>query len=131
MHRIFLTCGDQVFLETLRKSFQEEGDLEICVAHNEGLEGIFEAIDLFPDLVILGMELPPIDGLEIAEALSNYVCQMSKLLLVAELHGMEAEKRALSHGIDAVFERDDDLRSLVLNARAVSAVLENLSPAAN
>ncbi len=128
MHRIFLTCGDQVFLETLRKSFQEEGDLEICVAHNEGLEGIFEAIDLFPDLVILGMELPPIDGLEIAEALKLCVPDV-EVFLVAELHGMEAEKRALSHGIDAVFERDDDLRSLVLNARAVCGLGESIATA--
>jgi hypothetical protein len=64
------------------------------------------------------MEIPPIDDFQVAEAL-NLSMPDVQVFLVTELRGMEVEKRALSHGIDAVFEIDDDLNLLLRNARAV------------
>jgi len=118
MPRVFLTCGDATFCEILRNSLLAEGNFEICGKQRNGIEVVKEAIGLFPDLVILGMEIPPIDDFQTAEALKLSMPDV-QVFLVTELRGMEAEKEALSHGIDAVFERDDDLNSLVMNARAV------------
>ena len=55
---------------------------------------------------------------EVAEALKLILPEVP-LFLVAEHHDLETEKEALSHGIDAVFEKDHDFSSLVKNARAV------------
>ena len=118
MPRVFLTCGDTALFETLRNSFLAEGNFEICVEHQSGIEAILEAINLFPDLVILGMVMPPMGVFGVAEALKLSMPEVP-VFLVTELHGMEAEKKALSHGIGAVFEMDDDLNSLLTNARAV------------
>jgi len=118
MPRVFLTCGDAAFCETLRNSFLAEGNFEICVEQRNGIEVVMEAIGLFPNLVILGMETSPIDDFQVAEALKLSMPEVG-IFLVTKLRGMEAEKEALSHGIDAVFERGDDLNSLVMNARAV------------
>jgi hypothetical protein len=41
------------------------------------------------------------------------------VFLVAEKNGVEVEKEALACGIDAVFEKNHDFTSLVMNARAV------------
>jgi len=118
MPRVFLTCGDTALFETLRNSFLAEGNFEICVEHQSGIEAILEAINLFPDLVILGMVMPPMGVFRVAEALKLSMPEVP-VFLVTELRGMEAEKKALSHGINAVFERGDDVNSLVMNARAV------------
>jgi len=118
MPRVFLTCGDTALFETLRNSFLAEGNFEICVEHQSGIEAILEAINLFPDLVILGMVMPPMGVFGVAEALKLSMPEVP-VFLVTELRGMEAEKKALSHGINAVFERGDDVNSLVMNARAV------------
>jgi DNA-binding NarL/FixJ family response regulator len=118
MPRVFLTCGDATLFETLRKLFLAEGQFEICVEQRNGIEAILEAIDLYPDLIILGMDAPPIDDFEIAEALKLILPDV-QVFLATELRGMEVEKEALSRGIDAVFERDDDLKSLAMNARDV------------
>jgi CheY-like chemotaxis protein len=118
MPRVFLTCGDATLFETLQKLFLAEGQFEICVEQKNGIEAILEAIELFPDLIVLGMDVPPIDDFEIAEAF-KLILPNVQVFLVTELRGMEVEKKALSRGIDAVFERDDDLKSLVMNARAV------------
>ena len=118
MPRVFLICGDAAFCETLRNSFLAEGTFEICVEQRNGIEVVMEAIDLFPDLVILGKEIPPLDDFKVAKALKLSMPKV-QIFLVTELRGMAAEKEALSHGIDAVFEGDNDLNSLVMNARAV------------
>ncbi len=118
MPRVFLTCGDTALFETLRNSFLAEGNFEIFVEHQSGIEALLEAINLFPDLVILGMVMPPMGVFGVAEALKLSMPEVP-VFLVTELRGMEAEKKALSHGINAVFERGDDVNSLVMNARAV------------
>jgi len=118
MPRVFLTCGDTALFETLRNSFLADGSFEICVEQKNGIEAILEAINLFPDLVILGMVMPPMGVFGVAEALKLSMPEVP-VFLVTELRGMEAEKKALSHGINAVFERGDDVNSLVMNARAV------------
>jgi CheY-like chemotaxis protein len=117
MPRVFLTCGDAALFEIHRKSFLAEGTFEICVEHTAGIDGMMEAVDLFPDLVVLGTEMPQKDDFEVAEALKLSMPEVP-VFLVTELLGMETEKIALAHGIDAAFERNEDLNSLVMNARA-------------
>jgi hypothetical protein len=68
-------------------------------------------------LVVLGLEVSPTDDFEVAEALKLSMPEVP-VFLVTELLGMETEKIALAHGIDAAFERNEDLNSLVMNARA-------------
>lgn len=118
MRRVFLTRGDAALFEALHNLFLVEGNFEIYVAHQNGIEAILEAMNLFPDLVILGMVIPPIDVFGVAEPLKLSMPE-APVFLVTELRGIEAEKKALSHGIDAVFERGGDLNSLVMDARAV------------
>jgi DNA-binding NarL/FixJ family response regulator len=117
MPRVFLACGDTALIETLRKMFHEVSDFEICVEHKSGIEAIMEAIDLNPDLVILGAEMTPIENFQNAKALKLCLPEV-QVFLVTERQGMEAEKKALSHGIDAVFERQDGFSALLTNARA-------------
>ena len=118
MLRIFLTGCDPVLSDAVRNTFLPEGAFEICVEQKNGIQAIMEAIELSPDLVILGEEMLAIGDGEVAETLKMTMPEV-QVFLVTELYGMEAEKKALSHGIDAVFERHDDLISLVMNARAV------------
>jgi DNA-binding response OmpR family regulator len=117
MPRVFLTCGDAALCETLRSSFQAQGFV-VCGEATNGIKAIKRAMELLPDLVILEKELSPLDGFEVAEAL-KLILPNIPLFLVAEQHDVKAEKEALSHGIDAVFEKDHDFSSLVFNARAV------------
>ena len=117
MSRVFLGCGDNLLYDDLRSSFCTEHDFEICVEHNRGLDAIMEAIELLPDLVILGDQIPSLDGLPAGKMLKLSIPNV-QVFLVVETISMETERVALSLGIDAVF-RTDDLSSLILNARTV------------
>lgn len=116
MPRVLLTCGDVNLCEGLRSSFEAQGFV-VCGEATNGIKAIKKAMELLPDLVILEKELSSVDGFEVAEAL-RLILPDVPLFLVAEQHDVEAEKEALSHGIDAVFEKDYDFTSLVMNARA-------------
>jgi hypothetical protein len=122
--RIFLNCTDAGFLEKLRNSFLADGDFDVCVEYGNGIDIIMEAVDLLPDLVILGDETSQICNFEIAEALKLGVPEV-QVFLVMDIYGMEAEKEALGRGSDAVFERHGDLNLLVKNARAACGLLDS------
>jgi len=49
--------------------FQSQNDFAICGEAQNGVGLIKAAMELLPDLVILEMALPPLDGFEAAEAL--------------------------------------------------------------
>ena len=46
------------------------------------------------------------------------------IFLITEKCDAREEKEALSHGIDAVFEKDSELKSIVMNARAACGFTE-------
>ena len=115
--RVFLGCNDS-FCETLRIAFQSQNDFAICGEAQNGVELIKAAMELLPDLVILEMALPPLDGFEAAEAL-KLIMPALPVFLMTERYCLRIEKHALSIGVDGVFEKTHDLKALVLNARAV------------
>ena len=82
------------------------------------MELIKAAMELLPDLVILEMALPPLDGFEAAEAL-KLIMPALPVFFMTERYCLRIEKHALSIGVDGVFEKTHDLKALVLNARAV------------
>ena len=118
MPRILLICSDAVFAEMLRESILFEGDCEVCVETIEAVETTKKTIDLLPDLVMLEMEMSLINNPQISEALKLGMTELP-VFLITDHYSMEAEKEALSWGMDAVFEKDHDFSSLVMNARAV------------
>lgn len=118
MPRVFLSCGNAALCELLRNSFQVQDDFVLCGEADNGIEAIKKTMELTPDLVVVEKEMSPLDGFEVAEAIKLIMPEVP-VFLVSEQPTVETEKEALSRGIDAVFEKDHDFTSLVMNARAV------------
>jgi hypothetical protein len=64
------------------------------------------------------LELTAEDDLQVANAFKQHIPSVP-LLLVAEEVSLETEKKALAHGVDAVFPKEDDPTALALNVRAL------------
>ena len=118
MPRVFLSCGDATFCKALHNSFEEDDDFVVCGVAEDSVAAIKKALELIPDLVVLETTMRSKDGLRVAEAI-KVVLPETPLFLVTKSPSMEAEKDALSRGIDAVFEKNGDLTPLMRNARAV------------
>jgi DNA-binding NarL/FixJ family response regulator len=68
--RIVIVDDDPTFLATVRLLLEAEGFVVVGEALN-GLDGVAAAIELAPDLVLVDVGLPDIDGFEVVERLAN------------------------------------------------------------
>jgi DNA-binding NarL/FixJ family response regulator len=106
MPRVFLTCGDLVFCEKLRVSFTAQSEFDVCGEARNGVEAIKEAMRLRPDIIIIEMQLSPLDDLDVAEAIKLIMLEVPLFLVIGKSDVL-SEKEALSRGVDAVFEKDE------------------------
>jgi DNA-binding NarL/FixJ family response regulator len=117
MPRVLIAFTYPRFFEQLRKAFESERDFAVFGDAKNGVEAITRWLKLYPNLVILQTELPLESVFEAAKALKRVLPEIP-LFLITEKYDAREEKEALSHGIDAVFEKNDEFKSIVMNARA-------------
>jgi two-component system response regulator DesR len=118
--RVFVAFDDAVFGQRLFEYLNEQPDFQVCGIVELGDEAVREAVALRPDIAIL--EMSSIDDLVVANAFKRRIPDLP-LLVVAEEVSLDTEKKALAHGADAVFPKEDDPAALAQNARAIYRLL--------
>jgi len=118
--RVFLTFDDVTSGQRLFEYLNEQPDFQVCGKVAITDQAVREAIELRPDIAIL--EMAAVDDLEVANAFKQHIPNLP-LLLVAEEVSLETEKKALAHGVDAVFPKQDDPTALALNVRALYDII--------
>jgi CheY-like chemotaxis protein len=68
--RIVIVDDDRSFLTTVRRLLEAEGFVVVAEALN-GLDGVAAAAELDPDLVLVDVTLPDIDGFEVVKRLAD------------------------------------------------------------
>jgi CheY-like chemotaxis protein len=68
--RIVIVDDDPAFLATVRVLLEAEGFVVVGEALN-GLDGVAAAAELKPDIVLVDVNLPDIDGFEVVERLAD------------------------------------------------------------
>jgi DNA-binding NarL/FixJ family response regulator len=116
MIRVFLVCDDPAFCEKLRNFFDLQDDFQVCGKAARNLAATHKADKLLPDVAIIVA-----NGVHDFKVTDNFKKSMPHLHLffMTTTPSVEIEKKALSHGVDAVFAMDDDFTTLALNAREV------------
>ena len=120
MIRVFVAFDDAVFGQRLFEYLNAQPDFQVCGIVELGDEAVREASALRPDIAIL--EMSSIDDLVVANAFKRRIPDLP-LLVVAEEVSLDTEKKALAHGADAVFPKEDDPAALAQNARAIYRLL--------
>jgi len=101
----------------LRRLFRAYPDFIVCGEAVDGADALAKAQLLSPDLVILDLAMPEMNGLEAATALQHIMPAVPIFLLTAH-HTRELELAALQSGIRAVFSKYDQLEGLIEQACA-------------
>ena len=101
----------------LRRLFQSQPDFTVCGEAVDGVDAISKAEQLSPDLVILDLAMPEMNGLEAAGAL-RFIMPDGVLFLLTAYENRELELAAFQSGVRAVFSKYDDLDGLIRRARA-------------
>jgi len=102
----------------LRSAFRNRAELEIVGEFSDGLEAIQQAQQLRPDLILLDLGLPTIDGIETARRLRELL-PGSKILFLSQESSPDIVQQALSTGARGYVVK----QSLHELLKAVSAAL--------
>ena len=112
-----LIVEDHKIVRRLVGSLFERQGFEVSEAEN-GAQGVEKAQDTNPDLVILDLTMPVMNGLDAARALHQTRPQIP-LLMFTNATGSSLEREAHSAGIAAVICKSNSVDELVNRAKAL------------
>ncbi len=101
-------------------TLQKDLDLQVIGEVSDGLEAVQQAQGLRPDLILLDIGLPTLNGIEAARRIRD-VSPTSKILFVSENRSLDIVEKALSTGAGGYIVKSDAASELL---PAVNAVLE-------
>ena len=111
----------------LRALIEDAGDMRVVGAAADGAEAIDRAHELRPDVVLMDLSMPGVDGAEATRRLAAELPDLQVLVLTSFADG-ENVVRALDAGAAGYLLKDADPASLVDAVRAVASGQSPLDP---
>ena len=119
MVKSVLIADDQKTIrQALCSLFSSQEDFDVCGDAENGLEAIEMAQVLLPDLILLDLSMPVMNGIEAACALKRLM-PMVPIIVFSEYGDVFSEREASATGISAFVSKTEHLSVLVDKARAV------------
>lgn len=116
--RIVLAEDHRILREGLRAIFREEADVELVGEAEDGREAINQARELKPDLLILDLSMPRLDGLSALGEIKR-VAPHTRVLVMTVHRTEEYVFKAIEGGADGYVLKDTSAPELVLAVRSV------------
>jgi CheY-like chemotaxis protein len=104
--KILIADDNPHLRKALCRLFENHAFLEICAEAANGREAVEKAVALKPDLIILDLSMPVMNGLEAARILNQLMPEIPKILFT--LHAQALMMADLkTAGIDRVVSKSD------------------------
>lgn len=118
--RILIVDDGEEVRQVLRAIIESRTSYEICGEAGNGLEGVEQALRLKPDLVLLDVAMPMLNGVEVASVLAGSVPNLPVVLytMYNEMLGLSL---ATAVGARAVISKADGITKLL---ECVQSILE-------
>ena len=81
MIRILLVDDHSVFRRSIKFNLESKAELSVVGEASSGIEGVEKAQELVPDVVVLDLSMPGMNGLEAARLIRDSVPQTAILIL--------------------------------------------------
>nr|HEV7954449.1 response regulator transcription factor [Candidatus Acidoferrales bacterium] len=95
----------------VRLWLESEHKFEVCGEAADGMEGIEKAAELRPDLIVLDLLMPRMDGLQAAKALQSSMPEVP-IILFTLFPDSELANQARKAGVSTVFSKMDNMGAL-------------------
>ena len=116
-----LIVDDSAFIrQALCELFKREADFEVCGDAENGKEAVEMAQVLHPDLIVLDLSMPVMNGLEAAHALRRFAPE-TPIVVFSEYSDFLSENEARARGISALVSKQEPVSVLLDKARAAVA----------
>jgi DNA-binding NarL/FixJ family response regulator len=100
------------FRQFVRSTLQKKADLQIISEVSDGLIAVQKAQKLQPDLILLDIGLPTLNGIEVARRIRKH-SPTSKILFVSENRSWDIAEEALRSGADGYVVKSDAASELL------------------
>ena len=119
MRKTILIVDDNTFIRhALYELFKREADFEVCGVAENGREAIQEAERLHPDLIVLDLCMPVMNGLDAARVL-KHVMPSVPLIMYSAFEDRFSEQIARFRGISALVSKSEHVSVLIDKARGL------------
>ena len=117
MAKTILIVDDNAYIHReLCKLFKREEDFEICGEAENGKEAIEKALELRPDLIVLDLSMPIMNGLDAARGLKRLMPTVP-LIMYSAFGDVFGEQQARLIGISELVSKSQPAAILVNKAR--------------
>ncbi len=115
---ILIVDDNAVIRRSLRHILETIGGWNVVGEAVDGRDAIDKAQQLRPDLIVLDLAMPVMNGLEAARELNQIMPQVP-LLMYSAFADKFMEKQAQAVGVKAVISKASDMETLVSQARSL------------
>jgi DNA-binding NarL/FixJ family response regulator len=95
--RVLVVEDSAPFSQFIRSTLAERPDVQVIGEASDGLEAVHRAEELKPDLILLDIGLPTLNGIEAARQIRQ-LCPESKIIFVSQESDTDIVQEALSFG---------------------------------
>jgi DNA-binding NarL/FixJ family response regulator len=119
MMKSVLIADDNAFIrQGLCELFDHEVDLEVCGEAENGREAIEKAQELRPDLILLDLSMPVMNGLDATRALKRVMPEVP-VIMYSAFSDSFTEREARSAGASALVSKSENTSVLLGKARSL------------
>jgi DNA-binding NarL/FixJ family response regulator len=115
---VLLVDDNAVIRQALSQSFASEADFHVCGEAENGRDAIQKAQELHPDLIVMDLSMPVMNGIEAARILKRLMPRVP-LIIFSEYSDVFSEKEARSAGVSALVSKSEHISVLMAKARAL------------
>ena len=114
---VLLVDDDPDIRTVIRWHVESQAGLEVCGEASDGMEAVDKALDLSPDLIVMDLVMPRMNGLEAARELTHKAPHVPIIMFTADESAV-SESDAIQAGIWAIVSKREFHKLLpqVLNA---------------
>ena len=123
--RILAADPNREFCRQLAELFQAEGDMELCGAAADGAEALRMAAELKPDLLLLELVLPKLDGLEVLRRLPD-TGAACRVIVLSGFVNSKVIAECSDCGADYFISKPCDVSALIARIRQLSTGLARM-----
>jgi DNA-binding NarL/FixJ family response regulator len=110
--RILIVDDGEEVRQVMRAVFEARTNYEICGEASNGAEAVEKALELKPDLLLLDVAMPMLNGVEVASVLAGSMPQMP-IILYTMYNEMLGLSLASAVGAKAVISKADGISKLL------------------
>ena len=118
--RVLIADDDALTRSALRTIFDAHDDIELVGEASDGLQAVTQAARLHPDVVLLDIRMPHVDGLEAARQILSSSSNRSRVIMLTTFDLDEYVYDALKAGASGFLRKDTPPERLLAFVRSVA-----------